>query len=152
MGFPGGSALKNPPATQEAKEMRVWSLGREDPLEEGMATHSSVLAGKSHGQRSLMGYDPWGHTQSDLTEAVTEQNTGGKGEKRVTPHFSELEIKKKKTLRSGSNGTKTPEMPLKSRHKKFGEPAGSGKIVFVFFFTPNSALWNAKQLLWGKLP
>ena len=96
MGFPGGSALKNPPATQEAKEMRVWSLGREDPLEEGMATHSSVLAGKSHGQRSLMGYDPWGHTQSDLTEAVTEQNTGGKGEKRVTPHFSELEIPKKK--------------------------------------------------------
>ena len=84
-----------------------------------MATHSSVLAGKSHGQRSLMGYDPWGHTQSDLTEAVTKQNTGGKGEKRVTPHFSELEIPKK-PLRSGSNGTKTPEMPLKSRHKKFG--------------------------------
>ena len=51
------------------------------------------------------------------TEAVTEQNTGGKGEKRVTPHFSELEIKKKKPLRSGSNGTQTPKMPLKSRQK-----------------------------------
>ena len=29
---------------QETKEMRVWSLGQEDPLEEGMATHSIVLA------------------------------------------------------------------------------------------------------------
>ena len=29
---------------QETKEMRVWSLGREDPLQEEMATHSSTLA------------------------------------------------------------------------------------------------------------
>ena len=36
--------VKNPPAVQEAQETRVQSLGREDPLEEGMATHSSVLA------------------------------------------------------------------------------------------------------------
>ena len=40
-GFPGGSVVKNLPAMQE---MRVWFLGQEDPLEEGMATHSSVLA------------------------------------------------------------------------------------------------------------
>jgi len=40
MGFPAGSAVKNPPARQE-----VWvrSLGREDPLEEDMATHSDIL-------------------------------------------------------------------------------------------------------------
>ena len=31
----------------------VGSLGREDPLEAGMAIHSSILAGESHGQRSL---------------------------------------------------------------------------------------------------
>ena len=43
--------VKNLPAMQE---MRVRSLGWEDPLEEGMATHSSVLAGESHGQRR-----PW---------------------------------------------------------------------------------------------
>ena len=35
-------------------------LGWEDPLEKGMATHSSTLAGKSRGQRSLAGYSPWG--------------------------------------------------------------------------------------------
>ena len=40
--------------------MWVQSLGWEDPLEEGMATHSSILAGESHGQRSLAGYGPWG--------------------------------------------------------------------------------------------
>ena len=31
---------------QEAQEMQVWPLGREDPLEEGMATHSSIFAWK----------------------------------------------------------------------------------------------------------
>ena len=41
LGFPGGSALKNPPAMQE---LQVWSQSWEDPLEEDMATHSSILA------------------------------------------------------------------------------------------------------------
>ena len=36
--------VKNPPANVEAQEMWVQSLGWEDPLEEGMATHSSILA------------------------------------------------------------------------------------------------------------
>ena len=36
--------LKNPNAEQEPRETWVQSLGREDPLEEGMVTHSSVLA------------------------------------------------------------------------------------------------------------
>ena len=40
-GFPGGSVVKNPPAMQE---MQVRSMGREDPLEEGMVTHFSILA------------------------------------------------------------------------------------------------------------
>ena len=38
--------VKNPPTMEETEEMQVLSLGWEDPLEEGMATHSSVLAGK----------------------------------------------------------------------------------------------------------
>ena len=41
MGFPSGSVVKNPSAMQETQ---VQSLDREDPLEEGMATHSSILA------------------------------------------------------------------------------------------------------------
>ena len=42
--FPSSSMLKNQPAMQESKETQVQSLGQEDPLEEGMATHSSILA------------------------------------------------------------------------------------------------------------
>ena len=44
MGFPSGSVVKNLPAMQEMQETSVQSLGQEDPLEEGMATHSSILA------------------------------------------------------------------------------------------------------------
>ena len=44
LGFPGGLAVKNPPVMQESQETWVRSLGREDPLEKEMATHSSVLA------------------------------------------------------------------------------------------------------------
>ena len=43
----------------------------EDPLEEGMATHSSILAVKSHGQRSLDGYSPWSCKELDMTEQLT---------------------------------------------------------------------------------
>ena len=52
-GFISDSTEKNLPAMQE---MWVQFLGGEDPLEEGMATHSSILVGKFYGQRSLMGY------------------------------------------------------------------------------------------------
>ena len=41
MDFPVAQMVKNLPAMQET---RVWSLGQEDPLEKGMATHSSILA------------------------------------------------------------------------------------------------------------
>ena len=56
---------------QEAQEMQVKSLGREDPLEKGMATHSSILAWESHGQWSLVGCSPWGHKESNMTQRLT---------------------------------------------------------------------------------
>ena len=40
------------------KEMQVISLGREDPLEKEMVTHSVLLSGESHGQGSLMYFSP----------------------------------------------------------------------------------------------
>ena len=46
LGFLDGSAIKNLPAIQETQESQVLSLSWEDPLEEGMATHSSTLTGK----------------------------------------------------------------------------------------------------------
>ena len=59
--------VKNLPAMQETQ---VQSLGCEDPLEKEMATHSSILAGKSHGQRSLEGYSPWNCKELDRTEVT----------------------------------------------------------------------------------
>ena len=50
--------------------MPFQSLGQEDPLEEGMATYSGILAWRFHRQRSLVGYSPWGHKESDTTEAT----------------------------------------------------------------------------------
>ena len=45
------------------QEMHVQLLGLEEPLEKEMTTHTPVfLLGKSHGQRSLEGYSPWGHS------------------------------------------------------------------------------------------
>ena len=43
-GFPSGSEVKNLPVMQDLQETQVQSLGQEDPLEEGMETHSSTLA------------------------------------------------------------------------------------------------------------
>ena len=60
--------VKNLPAMQE---VRVPSLGQEDPLEEGMGTHSNFLPGESHGQRSLVGYGLYGRKELNSTE-VTE--------------------------------------------------------------------------------
>ena len=53
------------------RETRVQSLGRENPLEKETAAHSSTIVhGKSHGQRSLVGYSPWGRKESDTTERL----------------------------------------------------------------------------------
>ena len=52
--------VKNLPAMWEAW---VRSLGQEDPLEKGMATHPSILDGEFHGL-----YSPWGHKELDTTE------------------------------------------------------------------------------------
>ena len=60
--------VKDLPAIQETW---VQSLAWDDPLEKGKAPHSSILAGEFHGQRSLAGYSPWGHKESDMTEQLT---------------------------------------------------------------------------------
>ena len=61
-------SVKNLPAMQETW---VRSLSWEDPLEKEMAAHSSILAWRIPGQRSLAGYSPRGHTESDTTEKLT---------------------------------------------------------------------------------
>ena len=58
-----------PPAKQDTW---VQALGQEGPLEEEMATHSTILPGKSHGQRS---YNPGSPKESDVTEQLCNKNT-----------------------------------------------------------------------------
>ena len=60
--------VKHLPAMQETW---VQSLGREDPLEKGMVTHSSILPGESHGQRSLAGHSKRSHKELETTEQLT---------------------------------------------------------------------------------
>ena len=60
--------VKNLPAMQETQ---FQSLGWEDPLEKGTATHSTILAGEFHGQRSMTGYSLWGRKELDMTEQLS---------------------------------------------------------------------------------
>ena len=64
LGFPGGSAVKNPPAMQETQ---VQSLGQEDPLEKGMSTHSSILAWRSPWKEEPVKLQSMGLQELDMT-------------------------------------------------------------------------------------
>ena len=55
------------------RETQVQSLGWEDPLEKEMVTHSSILAWKIPGQRSLVGYSLWGRRELDTAERPSLQ-------------------------------------------------------------------------------
>ena len=59
--------VKNPPAMQETQ---VLSLGREDPLEKGMATHSSILAWRIPQTEEPGGLQSMGSPESDRTEVT----------------------------------------------------------------------------------
>ena len=63
--------VKNPPAVQETQEAQVRSLGQEDPLEEEMATHSSVLAWRVPRTEEPGGLRSTGHKESDTTERLS---------------------------------------------------------------------------------
>ena len=56
--------------------MQFTSLGSEGPLEKEMATHSSILAWKSHGQRRVEGYSPWGRKELDTTQQLSMHKCG----------------------------------------------------------------------------
>ena len=56
------------------QEMQVRSLCQEEALEKEEASHSSILAWKTHGQRSLVGYSLWGHrVRHDLAAEQKQQ-------------------------------------------------------------------------------
>ena len=76
--FLGGTMVKNPPAKQEMQEIQIWvSLGQEDPLEKGMATHSSTLAWEIPRTDEPGGLYSWG-SQRVRQASGTKVNSLGK--------------------------------------------------------------------------
>ena len=72
--MPAGASLvtqmvKNPPAVQEGQ---VQSLGWKALLKKGTATHPVALPREFRGQRSLVGYSPWGCKALDATGCLTQ--------------------------------------------------------------------------------
>ena len=68
--FPGDSGVKKPPAVQETQEAPVRSLGGEDPLEEGVATRTSILPGNPR-DRGAWQATAHGVTKSDTSERLS---------------------------------------------------------------------------------
>ena len=119
-----------------------WSLSQEDPLEWEAATHSSTLPGKSHGQRRLAGYSPWGckRVRHDLATKQQQQQ-----------QFSPK-------LHSHPGTTTTlPQTPLPSRLPHNTVPSA---ILCHFLTFCNrssgsqnvSGLWFAGQVVHGRRP
>ena len=71
---------------QEMQETPVCSLGWENPLEKEMETHSSILAWKFHGLRSLVGYSPKNLKESDMTDRLSTKHINGKTLNKSVPH------------------------------------------------------------------
>ena len=76
LSFSSSSVLKNLPAMQETQGTRLWSLSREDPLEEGMTTHSSIFAWRIPGKEEpeglwSIGSQSVGHNWSDWAHVYT---------------------------------------------------------------------------------
>ena len=74
LGFPGGAVVKNLPANAGDIKEAVPSLGREDPLEEEMATHSSILAWRIPWTGEPAGLQPMG-SQRVGHDLATEQQS-----------------------------------------------------------------------------
>ena len=74
-GFPGGSDDK-----ESACSTEIWvrSLGREDSLEEGLATHCGILAWRIPWTEEPDGCSPWGRKESDTNEAPKQHYTQNK--------------------------------------------------------------------------
>ena len=85
---PSGSVIKKPPPMEEMQEMWVRSLGGEDPLQEEMATHSSILAWKF----------PWTEEPGGLLPMGSQRVRHGRAS--TYPKRSSLEVGEKGGLES----------------------------------------------------
>ena len=77
MGFPDGASGKEPVCQcRRHKRCRLNPWVRKVPWRRAWQPTPVLLSGESHGQRSLAGYSPWGHRESDMTEWAQREGTG----------------------------------------------------------------------------
>ena len=72
MGFPRGTRGDSAGDTRDVDGFDSWV--RKIPWKRAWQLTLVFLSGKSHGQRSLVGYSPWGHKESGTTERLTQLN------------------------------------------------------------------------------
>ena len=75
LGFPGGSVVKKKKICLLMQEMWFQSLTGKIPWRKKRQPTPVFLPGKSHGQRSLPGYSPCGHKESDMAERLNNNNS-----------------------------------------------------------------------------
>ena len=73
VGFPGGSVVKNPSASAGGPREASSILGLGRSPGEGNGNTPEFLPGKSHGQRSLVGYNPWGRKELNTAKHIHTQ-------------------------------------------------------------------------------
>ena len=70
-GFSGGTVIKNPPANAgDARDMGSIPGSGKIPWRRKWQSTPVLLLGKSHRQRSLVSYTPWGHKELDMPEHI----------------------------------------------------------------------------------
>ena len=129
LGFPGGASGRESTFRCRRHETQVQSLCWEDPLEEGMAAHSSMLAWRTHGQRSLAGYSP-GVTQSQtrLTQLSMCAHTHGSLWHHAKRNKSaEKEKHRMISFKCGSNNNKKIQTYRKREQNGGDQERGWGK-------------------------
>ena len=105
------------------QETRVRSLGWEDPLEKEWQPTPVFLPGKSYGWRSLVGYSPWGHKESDTTEQLSLTHSLTASSRSSHIHTLTQYLVKKR-IRSKSNNKKdemTGKLSVNTRNKAYNE-------------------------------
>ena len=118
--------VKSLPTTWETQ---VRFLGWEDPLEKEWQPTPVFLPGKSYGWRSLVGYSPWGHKESDTTEQLSLTHSLTASSRSSHIHTLTQYLVKKR-IRSKSNNKKdemTGKLSVNTRNKAYNETRANMK-------------------------
>ena len=114
-GFPGGSVVKNPPASAEDSSSTPGS--GKIPWRRKWQPTPVFLPGKSHGQRSLVGYSPWHRKESDMTKRLNSF-----GHRLSAAHLWTIWVSMDPWLRTS---------PLQLEKDPFGKPNADQRVALM---------------------